>query len=82
MNKQTINKIENDITRLFQSGKYQPLGQDGGVLKYCLFVTDNGNVKASITLDSEIAEVKSIWCLEVDGQEVYDMTSKYYKLRK
>lgn len=77
----TIKELEAEVLQQYDNGNYQPLGQDGGVLKYVLVYTKNGIARASITLDSEIAQIKRIWELSVDNKTVYDMTRQYYKLR-
>ena len=66
----------------YKEGHYNPLGADGGVLKYISCTIDDKNVHASITLDSEIQKIRAVWCLEVDGVEVYDFINQYYQLRK
>ena len=73
--------MENKIIEQYEQGHYNPLGADGGVLKYISCTIDNKIVHANITLDSEIGEIRKIWALEIDGKEIYDYTSKYYKLR-
>lgn len=81
-----IQQIEKDVMQNFKSGNYQPLGADGGVLKYILCNTEAGQARASITLDSEIADIRPIWDLSIDtngnGQkEIYNLKREYYKLR-
>lgn len=81
-----IKEIEKQVLQKFDSGKTSPTGGDGGVLKYGYTgVTSDGKVyqaRFSITLDSEIAQVKRIWALSLDDKEVYNLTNEYYKLRK
>lgn len=81
----TIN-IEKQVEKNFASGNYQPLGADGGVLKYILCNTEQGQARASVTLDSEIAKVRKIWALSIDVngkglKEIYNFTEDYYKIR-
>ena len=77
---------EKEVIENFEKGNFSPLGADGGVLKYILCNTTEGTARASITLDSEIAEIRKIWALSIDTdgngfKEVYNLTPEYYKLR-
>mgnify|MGYP006971765919 CR=1 FL=1 len=82
MTTKEIQQAEKEILTKYKNGNYSPLGADGGSLKYIMIGNDYGTAtRASITIDSEIAKIKSIWQLTIDGKEIYDHTTEYYKLR-
>ena len=82
-----IETIEKEIIQNYENDRFSPLGADGGVMRYILCNTKEGTARASITLDSEIGEIRKVWALSLDRdgngfKEVYDFSSVYYKLRK
>lgn len=74
--------METKIIDEYKHGHYNPLGADGGCLRYISCTIDNKIVHASITIDSEIAEIRQVWAVTIDKVKVYDFTPEYYKLRK
>lgn len=74
--------IENKIMDAYYTGAYTPTGKDGGVLNYIQCIIDDKAVNASITEDNEIAKIRSVWEVRIDGVKLYDFTREYYKLRK
>lgn len=87
MKKEQVKELEKEVLENFNNDNYSPLGADGGCLKYIYCNTKYGLARASITLDSEIAKIRSIWelSLDIDGKgfnkNVYNLTKEYYKLR-
>ena len=83
----TTHQLDEAIGNQYDNGRYQPLGADGGVLKYIMVSINDKVYNASITLDSEIAKIRRVWQLsEVDDNNaelnsLYDLTSTYYSLR-
>lgn len=82
MNDKKIKEIEQAVLSQYDNGRYVPLGSDGGVLQYIQVNIYKDTVRASITRDYEIAQIRRIWALTVNNKDIYDFTSDYYKLRK
>ena len=76
-----IKQIEKDLLEKYDKGKLQPLGADGGCLRYVLLGGYDTGTRASITTDAEISKIRRIWALTIGGKKVYDFTGAYYKTR-
>ncbi len=87
MKTKDIIELERAILTNFNNGNYSPLGADGGCLKYITCPTNGrGRARASITTDSEIANIRQIWAIDLDTdgkgfKNIYNETNLYYKLR-
>lgn len=81
MIKKEIEYIEETVLNAYDSGKYHPLGSDGGALTYVLLGDYDEGIRASVTSDPEIGAIRRIWALVVGGEVIYDQTKLYYSMR-
>ena len=76
-----IKQLEKIVLEGYDAGRYSPTGADGGALKYIWVYSGLDILKASITVDTEIASIRRIWELKLNDTPIYDYTKQYYSMR-
>jgi hypothetical protein len=83
--KMSIQELENAIESEYDNGRTQPLGADGGQLRYIIAKIYNKKYRASITDNYHTKQIRRIWRLDEilendEKQSIYDFTDDYYKI--